>query len=305
MKIGIVGAGAMGSLYGALLHEAGAEVWLIDIWQAHVDAINEKGLSVEFSGNTRTVKPRAVTQAEEIGPVDLAIIFVKSTVTAAAAKTSAKLVGEAGMVLTLQNGLGNAEVIAEHVPAERILAGTTAQGATLLGPGAIRHAGTGATCIGVWAGEAGDAANKIADLFNKAGIETKLITDIKPLIWNKLLVNVGINAITALTGIKNGEILDLEVTKTLCRSAVEEAEAVARALGINVMEDPVTHVFEVARATGPNRSSMGQDVDNRRKTEIRMINGKVVELARQNGIDAPANEVLSALIETLQAHYQD
>jgi 2-dehydropantoate 2-reductase len=305
MKIAIVGAGAMGSLFGALLQEAGADVCLLDIWQAHVDAVNEKGLSVEFSGKTRTVELRAVSQVDEIGQVDLAIIFVKSTVTAAAAETSAKLVGQAGMVLTLQNGLGNAEIIADHVDAGRILAGTTAQGATMLGPGAIRHAGTGITNIGVWAGTADDAPRQMAELFNLAGIKTKLMTDIRPLIWNKLLVNVGINAITALTGIKNGELLDLEITRKLCRAAVEEAETLARKLGIDVMDDPVAHVLEVAGATGPNRSSMGQDVDNQRLTEIRMINGKVAELARKNGIDAPVNETLSALIETLQAHYSN
>ena len=303
MKIAIVGAGAMGSLFGSLLHETGAEVWLLDIWQAHVDTIEAQGLSVEVAGKTHTVKPRAVTQAQEIGQVDLAIVFVKSTVTAAAAETSAELVGKTGMVLTLQNGLGNAEIIAEYIDPERILAGTTAQAATLLGPGAIRHAGTGITRIGVWAGTAGDEAQKVTELFNKAGIETELMTDIKPLIWNKLLINVGINAITALTGIKNGEILDLDVTKKLCQAAVEEAEALARALGINVMENPVAHVFEVAKATAANRSSMGQDVDNRRMTEIRTINGKVAELARRNGIGAPTNDALSALIETLQAHY--
>lgn len=304
MKIAIVGAGAMGSLYGGLLREAGAEVWLLDIWQAHVDAINARGLTIESEAGSRTVRIRAVTRAEAIGQADLAIIFVKSTVTDAAAETSATLVGRTGMVLTLQNGLGNAEIIAGHIDGNRILAGTTAQGATLLGPGVIRHAGAGVTRIGLWSEDSPDAARPVGDLFNAAGIETELINDIKPLIWNKLLVNVGINAVTALTGIKNGEILDREDTRQLCRMAVEEAESVARALGIDVMDNAVAHVFDVARATGSNRSSMGQDVDNRRLTEIRMINGKVAQLAEEQGIPAPANLVLSTLIETLQAHYR-
>lgn len=303
MKIAIVGAGAMGSLFGALLREAGADVCLLDIWQAHVDAINEHGLAVESGDQTRTVQLAAHTRSEEIGQADLVIIFVKSTVTSAAAETSAKLVGKTGRVLTLQNGLGNAEIIARHIDADRILAGTTAQGATLLGPGAIRHAGGGITRIGLWSGNGLAAVRPVADLFNTAGIETELIPEIKPLIWNKLLVNVGINAITALTGIKNGELLDLEATRELCKMAVDEAETVARALGINVMDNAVAHVFEVARATGPNRSSMGQDVDQGRLTEIGKINGKVAELAKANGIPAPVNTVLSALVETLQAHY--
>ena len=303
MKTAIVGAGAMGSLFGALLHEAGADVWVLDTRQEHIDAIKQRGLSVEAAGQTRTVRVPAVTRAEEIGPVDLVIVFVKSTGTEAAAETCTRLAGKRGLVLTLQNGLGNAEVIAEHVEAGRIVAGTTAQGATLLGPGALRHAGGGTTHLGMWAGGSSDAARPVVDLFNAAGIETLLVEDVASLIWNKLLVNVGINAITALTGITNGELLDLEVTRTLCRMAVQEAESLARALGIQVMDHAVEHVFEVARATGANRSSMGQDVDHHRMTEIRMMNGKIAELAREHGRHAPVNFALSALIETLQAHY--
>ena len=304
MKIAIVGAGAMGSLFGALLREAGAEVWLLDVWQDHIDAINEHGLSIEAAGQTRTVAIHAVTRAEAIGQADAVIVFVKSTATEAVAQTCGKLTGRTGMVLTLQNGLGNAEIIARHIEADRILAGTTSQGATLLGPGAVRHAGGGITQIGVWAGSALDAAQPIVDLFNAAGLETELVDDIKPLIWNKLLVNVGINAITALTGITNGQILDLEATRELCRLAVEEAESLARERGVPVMDNAVEHVFEIACATSANRSSMGQDVDHQRLTEIGMMNGKVAELAKEMGRSAPVNFALSALIETLQAHYR-
>jgi 2-dehydropantoate 2-reductase len=122
-------------------------------------------------------------------------------------------------------------------------------------------------------------------------------------VWHKLLINVGINAITALTGIKNGEILDLDVTRELSRRAVEEAMAVARAKGVPVAEDVVDHVFQVAEATATNRSSMGQDIDNRRLTEISAINGAVVREAKACGVATPVNDTLSALVETLQAHY--
>ena len=304
MKIAIIGAGAMGSLYGALLKEAGAQVWLLDIWAEHVDAINSRGLAVERDGQTRRVEIQAVTGFGDIpGPVDLVIIFVKSGATAKAAQTAAKLMGDHGLVLTLQNGLGNADAIAGHVPADRILAGTTAQGATLMGPGAIRHAGTGPTLIGFWSGGSPKALIPLADLMIAAGIETELMEDVRALIWNKLIVNVGINAITALTGIKNGQLLDQDSTRELCRRAVAEAEAVARSLDIAVMTDAAEHVFQVARATGPNRSSMGQDVDNRRRTEIDTINGAVSRLAVEQGLDAPVNFALTALVKTLQSHY--
>jgi 2-dehydropantoate 2-reductase len=157
----------------------------------------------------------------------------------------------------------------------------------------------------MWAGDEKGfhIARKIADQFTQAGIESAAVEAIRPVIWDKLLVNIGINAITALTGIKNGHILDLEVTRELSRVAVEEAATVARARGIEIRKDPAAHVFEVAAATAANRSSMGQDVDQRRPTEIKAINGFVVREARSMGIAAPVNQALTALVETMEAHY--
>ena len=128
----------------------------------------------------------------------------------------------------------------------------------------------------MWAGGDATHAHVIAEVFNESGIRTEVVEDVRRVVWDKLLVNVGINAITALTGIKNGQILDLEVTKKLSQAAVEETMAVARAQGVKVRDDAVEHVLTVAKATGPNRSSMGQDVNNRRQTGIGAINGVVV-----------------------------
>ncbi len=146
-------------------------------------------------------------------------------------------------------------------------------------------------------------ARHIADQFTQAGIETSAIIDVRPVIWDKLLVNVGINAITALTGIKNGQILDLEITRELSRTAVEEAARVAQAQEIEIREDAADHVFQVAAATAANRSSMGQDVDHRRPTEIKAINGFVVREAERLGISVPVNRTLTALVQTLEEHY--
>ena len=305
MKIAVVGAGAMGSLFGALLAEAGNDVSLYDVWVEHVQAINRNGLAVEREGKTRTVKIKATTDAEQIGGAELVIIFVKSTRTREAAQTAQAIAGTDGTVLTLQNGMGNADVIADFIAPEHILAGTTSHGATMLGAGRIRHAGIGPTTIGTWADSAQglQRAGKFADFFSRAGIETRAIEDVRSVIWNKLLINIGINAVTALTGIKNGQLLELEVTRELSRTAVTEAMAVARAQGIDVYPDAVQRVFQVAEATGANRSSMGQDVDHRRQTEISTINGFIVREARRLGLDAPVNAALTALIETLQYHY--
>ena len=307
MKIAVVGAGAMGSLFGTLLAEVGNEVWLYDIWEDHIHAVNQGGLMVEYETKTRKVRLNATTNPDTIGKCELVLVFVKSTQTESAAKTAAQLVGRNGFVITLQNGMGNADTIAAYVESNRILVGTTSHGATLLGAGNIRHAGKGPTIIGIW-GDA-DPGFKIvrhtADLFTQAGIETTAVRDVRAVIWNKLLVNVGINAITALTGIKNGQILDLESTRELSYLAVEEAAAVARTQGIKINEDPISHVFQIAAATAPNRSSMGQDVDHRRLTEIGSINGFVVREAGRMGLAAPVNRTLTALVETMEAHYKD
>jgi 2-dehydropantoate 2-reductase len=305
MKIAVVGAGAMGSLFGALLAEAGEEVWLVDVWQEHVAAIHSDGLSVESDGSQRKIDLRATLDPEAAANAQLVVIFVKSTQTAAAAATAAALAGKSGSVLTLQNGMGNAETLAEAVPADRIVVGTTSHGATLLGPGCIRHAGKGPTTIGPWGDEpeAGRRARKIARTLTGAAIDTEVVGKVLPVLWGKLIVNVGINAITALTGILNGQLLDLDVTRELSRSAVEEAISIARSQDIAIREDAVNHVFEVAAATAANRSSMGQDIDKKRLTEIGAINGYVVREAERLGIDAPVNNTLTALIRTLEAHY--
>ncbi len=306
MKIAIVGAGAMGSLFGALLSEAGCDVWLHDVWREQVAAINKSGLRVERGGDMRVVRISATTDPGKIKNAGLVIIFVKSTQTGPAAETARELAGPAGSVMTLQNGMGNADAISEFVEPARILAGTTSHGATLLEAGCIRHAGIGPTTIGAWAEtRAGfENARRVARFFTGAGIETEAVENVRSVVWNKLLINIGINAITALTGIKNGQLLDLESTRNISRAAVVEAMAVARASGVEISENAVDQVFKVAQATALNRSSMGQDADNRRQTEISAINGYIVREAGKLGIDVPVNQTLTALVETLQYHYQ-
>ena len=306
MKIAVVGAGAMGSLFGAMLAEAGNEVWLYDLWREHVGAINQNGLQIEREGKTRTVKIKATDDPDQVGRAELVIVFVKSSQTNLAAETAKVIAGSDGTVLTLQNGMGNADVIAEFIEPQRILAGTTSHGATLLGPASIRHAGCGPTTIGAWSQTEGglQRAGRFAEFFNRAGIKTESVADVRSVIWNKLLINIGINAITALTDLKNGQILDLEITQELSRAAVKEAINVARGLNIKVHADAVDIVFKVAEATALNRSSMGQDVDNRRQTEIAAINGFIVREAKRLGLAAPVNFVLTALVETLQYHYK-
>ena len=303
MKITIIGAGAMGSLFGSFLARSGQDVLLIDIWQDHIDAVNSRGLAIETDGSTTRVNLRASNDIGDGKDSDLALIFVKSTQTRQAAAQAAECLNDRGKVLTLQNGMGNADIISEFVDPERVIAGTTSQGATMLGPGAIRHAGKGPTLIGMWAKRDHAGLEAIRDTFTKAGFDTQIEDNIHLVIWKKLIINVGINAITALTGIKNGNILDSPPTGELVRAVVKEASDVALAHGTTLPDNIVDQVFVVAKATATNRSSMGQDVDHKRQTEIDAINGAVVRLAEDKNIPVPVNRTLTALVKTLQQNY--
>jgi 2-dehydropantoate 2-reductase len=294
----------MGSLFGGLLAAAGEEVWLFDVWEAHVKAIQNSGLTIVSPQGELVTKPQATTDLEAIGRVDLVVIFVKSTATSDAANVAVRLLNPDTAVLTLQNGYGNAEQLAAVVGKERVVAGTTAQGATLLGPGRIMHAGRGETHIGEYEGRTKERTHMIARILSRAGIQTFVDENVASLIWGKLLINVGINAITALTGLKNGEILDHAETLELMKMAVAEAEAVAGAAGISLpYPAPLQKVMDVARATAENRSSMLQDVTNRRLTEIEAINGAIVREGRRLGIATPVNQALVLLVKMKEKSY--
>lgn len=296
-----MGAGAMGCLYGGHLAEAGVDVSLVDIWREHVDAINAKGLHMTGVSGDRVVHVPATTDPETVGEIDLMLLFVKSYDTAQAMRDSGSLIGGDTYVLTLQNGLGNLEAITEAVGAGRVLGGTTSHGSTLVGPGEIRHAGVGPTVIGTLDGGSRSMAETAADMFNGAGLQTRVSGDVRGDIWGKVLVNLGINALTALTGLRNGQLLEIPELRLLMRLAVEEGMMVAEADGVDLGPlDHLAHVYEVAEATGVNRSSMLQDVDRGRRTEIDALNGAVVGLGEKLGVETPVNRALTSLVKGLE-----
>ncbi len=301
MKIAVIGAGAMGSLFGAYLAKAGEAVTLVDIWQEHVAAIRDQGLQLSEAAGDEVVRLDATLGTGGLEPVDLVILFVKSAATQAAATDAAALLRPGGRVLTLQNGLGNAEVIAEIVGAERVLAGTTAQGATLLGPGRVRHGGRGDTHIGRLSGEADAFCHEVATLLTNADLPSVVEPDVRSLVWGKLIINTGINALTALLRLRNGQLADLTETRQLLTLAVEEAVLVARAAGVHLpYENPVEKVLAVAIATGQNQSSMLQDVLRGSLTEIAVINGAIVQEGERLGVATPVNRTLTLLVQALE-----
>ncbi|MFZ5769751.1 MAG: ketopantoate reductase family protein [Bacillota bacterium] len=302
LKVAVVGAGAMGSLFGGYLSAAGQEVWLVDPWVEHVRAIAERGLQiVEPGGETRLVRPRAVSRPEGVGPCDLILVFVKSYHTEQAAAGLGCLMGEDTVVLTLQNGLGNVDVLARRVPRTALLAGVTGQGANVLGPGRIHHAGTGDTVIGELDGSVTERLRRLVGVFNEAGLPASSSSNIQGIIWGKLLVNVAINPLTAILKVRNGQLLEIPGAADIMKDAVAEAIAVATGAGVRLpFSDPWAHVEEVTRRTGANRSSMLQDVEAGRPTEIDVISGAVAREGARLGIPAPVNLTLTRLVKCLE-----
>ena len=302
MKIAIVGSGAMGSLFGGKLSLAGHDVVLYDVYREHVDAVASGGLFIEdaATGDVTMARPRASAEPREVAQAEALIIFVKSTATEEAASQFADIASRTSVGLTLQNGLGNEEIIRAHFGPERTAAGVTSQGATFLGPGRIRHAGKGPTHMSMSDGR-NELLSPLAAALTSAGFETYVEADVAGLIWSKLVINVGINALTALTSQTNGRLLDFEETKSLMGELVNEAVTVARARGISLTyADPLAAVLDVARKTGSNRSSMLQDFDRKRQSEIAFINGAIVREAAKLGIPAPVNATLTLLIRALE-----
>lgn len=303
MKIAIVGAGAMGCLYGAKLSAVSAnEVYLLDVWKDHVDAINQHGLIMEEQGEELIYdKLKATVDAKDVGSCDLAIVFVKSTLTSLAVKSNFEVFGPDTITLTLQNGLGNIELISAEIGDKNVIAGTTAHGATMLGPGKMRHAGSGKTIIGELDGNISSRVAEIAQVLRDAGMETDISENVLGLVWDKLIVNVGINALTGITKLHNGELVKYAEIQEILEAAVNEAVQVAAAKRIHLsFTDPVAHTKDVCIATAANKSSMLQDILNHKKTEIDMINGAVVREGKAAGINTPVNNVLSNLIRFIE-----
>jgi len=302
MEILIIGAGAMGGLFGALLAPF-AEVTLYTTNPEHAAVINREGLALTGrDGVVRCSRIRTLSDPGQYGQrADLALIFTKARSTFAAAEVARAVLADTGLVLTLQNGIGNTEQIAAVVGKDRVLAGITSQAATLLGPGQVRHAGSGPTYLAAGPGQT-ERVRALVALFNRAGIDTRLAEDGDSLLWSKLIVNVGINALTALLRVPNGILAEVPECQLLMAQAVDEAVVVARALGISLAAgDPLEQVQRICELTRENRASMLQDILRGAPTEIDVINGAVVAKGREVGVPTPVNLLLTQLIKALEA----
>jgi len=304
MKFLVVGPGAMGCLFAARLSIAGNEVALADHDKRRAQKITEQGIKVTGISGTYEVRIPTAVGGAPFAP-DFILICVKSTDTKTAGEGVLGSMGPETMVVTLQNGLGNMEILAEIFGPGKVLGGVTAQGATLVDEGVIRHAGEGETVIGP-AGEEDGPLHRLVSVMNQAGFETRSARKVEELIWGKLIINVGINALTAITRLKNGRIPEIKGTRAVMEAAVEEAVSVARANGVRLpYEDPLARVIAVCEATKENVSSMLQDVSKQRTTEVEAINGAIAREGAVAGIPTPVNTTLTELVNAIQTSYQD
>ena len=302
MKTVIIGPGAMGCLYAFLLTRAGYETWLLDNSEDRAGRIRAQGLKIEGgSGDYQLPFPRISASPDVIGKAALLILFVKAYNTATALESARELVTANTIILTLQNGIGNMESIRDAYPQNPIVAGTTAQGATLLGSGHIRHAGMGETIIGGIDANSTFHAKLIKDLFMSAYIPTEMTDDVNGVLWGKLLINCAINPLTAIMRVPNGQLPKNPDLCEVMRRVVEEGAAIARSAGITLpYSDPAAKVLEVCAATAGNRSSMLQDIEAGKKTEINYLNGALVRYGTETGVAAPVNSFLTHLVQALE-----
>lgn len=302
--IAIVGPGAIGCLFGAMLGEAGHQVIMLDDKPDRAEGINRDGIHVKGISGERTVKVSATADIKDAADCDLAIIATKSYDTEQAVGGIAKILKNTTPVLTLQNGLGNAETISRAVGLERTIGGITSQGATLVSAGSIIHAGKGKTIIGAPEGKDAKTLKLAHEILDSAGFEPQIADDMEATIWTKLIINVGINALTAITRLNNGRLIEFEGTKQIMKDAVAEAVAAANKKGIKLVnKEPLGQVEEVCRLTATNVSSMLQDVLARRRTEIDAINGMVAKIGHELNVPTPANTLLTSLVHTIESSY--
>ena len=305
MKIVIVGPGAMGCLFGAFLSKSKEEIWLLDTNKERAAKINENGISLEGVSGSWQAKVKTTANPGDIGVADLILICVKSFNTKQAIEQITPLLGKITKILTLQNGMGNIEVIAELTAEDRVIGGVTNEGSTLIDIGKVHHAGRGQTIIGMIDGKTPVEMRGIREIFNKVGFDTRMSRDIKSLIWSKLIINVGINALTAITRLPNGKLTEFEGTKRILRDAVTEAARIAKRKRIKLIyDDPLAKVEAVCEGTSANLSSMLQDVLKKKHTEIDFINGVIVRLGQELGIDVPTNKFLVDLVKTIESSYE-
>jgi len=298
MRIAVVGAGAMGSIFGARFSKAGHDTVLVDVAAPLVETINADGVTIVRGEEETTTRVRATTDPGSVGPVDVVVFCVKCYQTASAAELARPLVGPDTVVASLQNGWGNGDVLARAYPADQITVGVTYHSGLVQAPGRVVHPAEQPTIVGSFTDSKSGGAARLAQALDDAGLEANVVSPIRPEIWKKLILNAATLPTAALTGMNAGALTACEDTRGLVTDTAREAVTVARALGYDIdPQERVAAIHALLAKAGPSKASMLQDFEAGRRTEIDVINGAVTRAADETGVAVPLNRAFVQLVK--------
>jgi len=290
LQVAVIGAGAVGCYYGGLLLKAGHDVTFIGR-QPHVDAINANGLLLDTQTFKAHLPAKAATDTSALAPPDLVLVCVKSADTEAAGRSLEGRLRADTFVLSLQNGVDNAQRLSA-VTGHAVVPAAVYVGSGMAGPGHIKHHGGGGLAIG-----ASPNSEAMAQAFRAAGIETTIAADIETTLWSKLTINCAFNALSAVAGISYGPMIEVEGARDVIASAVQEAVDVARACGVAMPEDMLAQIFRIPAGMPNQKSSTAHDLARGKPSEIDFLNGHVVRKGAELGIPTPTNQVLQVMVK--------
>jgi len=299
VKIAIVGTGAMGSVYAGLFASAGHDVWAIDTWREHVEAMRANGLRLEGASGDRTVRLNATTDAREAGACDLVIVATKAMHVAGAVESAKVLLGKDTPVLSVQNGLGGPDTAAGVLGRERVMVGVVGGfGASMKGPGHAHHNGMELVRLGEFGGPITPRLRKLAQTWSAAGFRVKVFDDIEQLVWEKLICNCAYSGPCALGGCTTGEVMaDPDLSRVSAACATEAFEVALRKSIKLAFDDPVAYVRDFGSKIPKARPSVLLDLLAGRRSEIGVINGSIPRAAQELGMAAPVNDAVTALVQ--------
>lgn len=300
MKIVVIGAGAMGSIYGGHLSQNN-EVYIVDTKQEIVDAINKDGLKIDEDGVTNVYHPQAVTSTEGITDVDLVILFVKSTFSKAALESNKNIIGEHTRLLTLQNGAGHEHLLMQYAPKERVIIGTTEDNGAVLGMGHVRRGGVGKTNAGMLTQDSEGFLAKMKESFDNCGFTLKICENIQQLIWDKLFTNVSLSAVTGILQVDMGYIAANEYAWNLTKALIHEAVLVAKAMGLEADEEAIVKKVSDTSVNNPNGcTSIRADLRDGRRTEVDTISGAIVRAGHEYNVAVPSHEFVVNMVHAME-----
>jgi 2-dehydropantoate 2-reductase len=303
MRILVVGPGAIGSLFAGMLTSGGHEVWLLGRRREVVDTINREGITIQqvWTGDTRLIPVRATIDPGDAAPAELVVMCVKCPGVLQATRDALPAAGDGTVFLTTQNGLGSVDTMASVAGRERVLAGVTSNGTTLLGPGSIRHSWMGDTTIGELDGQETERLERVAEALRQSGIKVAVSQLMDQPIWTKLVANCAMSPLAALLRVTNGQLVERPEARELLRAVVREVVSVAEVKGVTL--PPFSGIVEKVEANcrnnATNKMSMLQDVERGAPTEIDYINGAVVREGEAVGVPTPINWALTKLVKAL------